>query len=260
MNQPCIGKMICYAAIAAFLLIGCHKNPVVVDTSPAFSNLNTLGDNKTYTTYTYKDRWKKKLDTLTVSFDYNTLKVQSISIKVTLDSEKTWLPIATLSPGGSGSDTVHWIPKSSSDVSKYFGIKRCFVRISDTITDSSITSDTFSLIGAIPVVFLDSLGNDTFHMADSIKVKFGVNMDLASSIRTFFKTDSMNSWIEFTNDSNLPSPYDPQIVNTQRCLIPDKVDPSRVDAKNFAQPIKILIKDYGVGTSQLTSDYITIVP
>lgn len=261
MNGGSIGKMIGYAAYAAFLLIGCHANTGVNPDNPTFGNLTRLGDDRTYVAYPFPDPWKRKLDTLTLSFEYNPSKVKSISVKATIDSGKTWLPITTLSPDGSNSHTVHWIPKNAPTVPKYFGIKRCFIRIADTTSNDFIDSDTFPLVGAASIVLLDSLEHGIFHVTDTIKVQYGANMDLSSNIQTYFKTDSMNRWVEFVNDSKLPSPDAPLIQNRQKCLIPAAADSMvKFEAENFTQPIKILLKDYSVADCTLMTGDIAILP
>jgi hypothetical protein len=238
-------KLLYLAVASAFLLIGCKGNNGLDPDSPAFGNATTLGDGKVYVAYPFRDQWKKKLDTVSLSFDCNESKVQSISVSATIDSGRTWLPIATIAPAGSKTYTVCWTPKSSADFPKYFGIKRCFIRIADTVTDQRIDSDTFPLAGAVPLVLLKSLDNDTFHMSDTIKVQYGANMDMASHIQTYFRTESMENWVEFRNDSKLPSPDAPLIQNLQRCFIPDAVDSTvKIEARNFIEPIKILLKDY----------------
>jgi hypothetical protein len=263
MNQLWIGKVIGYVVATALLLIGCHSDNGANPTIPAFGDLSKLGDNKTYVAYPFPDPWKKKLDTLTLSFECNPVKVKTISVKATIDSGKTWLPITTVSPPLSNNQSIHWIPKNPSALPKYFGIKRCFIRIADTTTNEFIDSDTFSLIGAVPMVLLKSLDNDTFHVTDTIKVQYGTNMDLASNIETYFKTDTMTDWIRFFNDSKLPSPDAPPIQNKQNCLIPAAVnDTVKIEAGNFTKPIKIFLKDYtpGAAGASILTGYITILP
>jgi hypothetical protein len=180
-------------------------------------------------------------------------------VTTTLDSGKTWLPLKTFTANNSNNETIIWVPKNSSTVPKYFGVKRCLIRIKDSEKDEFIDSDTFSLIGAIPMVLLDSLKNNTYQTTDSIKVQYGANMDLASNIQTYFKTDSMKNWVEFVRDINLPSPDAPTILNRQKCLILQTVDSMvKSEAQNFTQPIKILLKDYSATSYYIITDYITI--
>jgi hypothetical protein len=109
------------------------------------------------------------------------------------------------------------------------------------------------------MVLLDSLKNNTYQTTDSIKVQYGANMDLASNIQTYFKTDSMKNWVEFVRDINLPSPDAPTILNRQKCLILQTVDSMvKSEAQNFTQPIKILLKDYSATSYYIITDYITI--
>jgi hypothetical protein len=244
--------VIIFAVSSVPFLIVCDVNNSQSD--PEFSNVTGLQSDKVYATYPTSAAWKTKLDTVKVSFEYNSSKVKSISVKATIDSGKTWLPVTDVTPNGSNSETVHWIPKNSSTLPKYFGVKHCFIRIADTTTDTFIDTDTFPLIGTMPMILLDSLDNRTFRMTDTIKVKYGANMDLTSNIRANFKTDSMERWIEFTGGSTLPSPDEPTIFNLQRSFVPMDVDSmDKVEAGNFAQPIKILLRDYG------TSDYSIVI-
>jgi hypothetical protein len=253
-------KMIGHSVTTALLLIGCDGNNGVNPDKPEFGNVTALGGGKIYVAYLSPTARKQKLDTVTVSFEYNSSKAKSIFVKATIDSGKTWLPVATIAPNGSNVETVRWIPKNSSIVAKFFGVKRCFIRIADTVTNAYIDTDTFPLVGAVPMVLLNSLDNDTFRMNDTIKVQYGANMDLASNIQTYFKTDSMEDWVEFVNDSKLPSPDSPTILNKQKCLILASVDSMvKIEAHNFAQPIRILLRDYSSSDLLLITGYITIL-
>jgi len=261
MKRIVFGQIIGRTVVSAFLLIGCDGNNPTGSDNPEFGNLTGLGEGKTYVAYAFSDKWKKKLDTVSLSFECNSAKVKSISVTVTIDSGKTWLPVGTVEPNGSNSITIRWVPKTASGVPKYFGGKQCFFRIADTTTDIFIESDTFPLLGTLPMILLDALDNRTFRITDSIKVQYGVNMDLVSNLSTFFKTESMKDWVEFANASNLSlTPYDPTILNLQKCLIPDAVTEKDKQAANyFKEPIKILIKDYGPSQYYIETGYLTVL-
>jgi hypothetical protein len=261
MNRPDIGNVMNLAVMAALLLIGCVPESGTNPDGPAFADLKKLGDNKTYVAYPFPDPWKKKLDTLTLTFECNPSKINSISIAATIDSGKTWIPVTSVSAPFSKNLSVYWVPKNSSMVPKYFGIRRCFIHIADTTTDAFIDSDTFPLVGAASIVLLDSLDRSVFKTTDTINVRYGANMDLASNIQTYFKTDSMDNWVEFVNDSRLPSPDAPIIVNRQKRLVLSAVDSMvKIEAKNFTQPIRILLRDYGAADCLIMTGNIVIVP
>jgi hypothetical protein len=210
--------------------------------------------------YFFSDPWKAKLDTVSLSFDLNVSIAKTITVAATIDSGKTWIDISNITSNGSNGKVVRWAPKNSQTLPKYFGIKHCFIRISDLSTGKFIDTDTFPLIGSIPMIMLNSPTEKSYKGTDSIKVQFGVNADLTSNIETHFKTDSTN-WVQFKNDSNLPSPDAPTIKNFQKVLIPALVDSMvKVEAKNFSIPIMILLKDYSPIPYVITTGYITILP
>jgi hypothetical protein len=249
-------KILVYATLLAFYMMGCDGDNGTNPDDPVFSNLSVLNNGKIYVAY-----WKVKLDTVSLSFNHNS-SVTSIAVAATIDSGKTWLDIPAITSNGPNSKIVRWTPKSSSSVPRYFGVKSCFIRITDLSTNKFVDSDTFPLIGPAPLLLLKSLTGNTYQIKDSIKVQYSWNQDLASNIQTYFKNSSDDIWAdkEFTNDSKLPSDTAfPMIINQQKVFIPEYfISIERVGADYFTLPIQVRLKDYGVEDCEFTTGAFTI--
>ncbi|MBN2037607.1 MAG: hypothetical protein JW768_12770 [Chitinispirillaceae bacterium] len=237
-------------------LLGCEDNgPTNGD--PAFSNVTGISSNL-YVTY-QSPLPGVKLDTMTVTFTYNSSKVSSILVQATIDAGGTWATCTTITPSSSNSATVKWVPMDEDSAFKYFfGVKTGKLKISDPGSGESIESGNFSLAGLTPIKLIAPLGGETYSINDTIKVQYSANMDILSQILTFFRTDNMSEWAEFINDILLPSP-NPPVSNYIKWFVPSQVDASILkQTNNFEQPIRILVQDYSNRDAEILTGYITI--
>jgi hypothetical protein len=257
-NHPGIGLIV--GVLSVFIgLSGCNDSGTGPNNDPAFSDLSSLGT-KPYVAYTTPDGFEKP-DTVKLSFNYNPSKMSSILVQATLDNGATWNTVSTLTPGSATRATVQWIPKDADSATRnFFGFKTGTLKLSDPGSAEAIESESFTLIGAVPLKLIKPTGGETFGINDSVIVEYSANMDLLSNIQAFFKTDRMSNWNEFVDDELLNSPH-PPIMNLKKWFIPSQLDASIIaEAENFAQPIKILLQDYSNDLAVAKTDYITITP
>ena len=134
-------------AAAAFVLAGCGDGGTGPDNSPAFGNVSNF--EPLYLAYLTNDPIYKP-DTIKASFDYNSSKVKSIEISITLDTGKSWVQIALMTPQSSNKASIAWAPLSDAANFGYFGGKQCFLKIEDPISKNAISTDSFIVVGNIP--------------------------------------------------------------------------------------------------------------
>ena len=237
----------------AFFLAGCG-NPESPDLSPAFDNVSL--SSSLYVAYISPDPLTKP-DTVHVSFNYNASKVKSILIQATLDSGKTWLAVSTFAPN-SNKASVAWVPREDTLNFHYFGFREGYVRISDTVSTSSITSTTFLVLGATPFVLRSPTGGETFHSTDSIQILYSQNQDLTANITVCAKTNDKADWALNIGTNLLESKRLP-VKNYATILAPDDLAADTAHF-NLSEPLIILLADYGTNGMRILSGAITIIP
>lgn len=242
---------------AAVVLTGCGDNVTAPDNGPAFSNPTKLNTH-IYLSYTSPDPLLKS-DTVKLSFDYNSSKVKSIKVDATLDSARTWIPVATINSDGSGKASVTWVPKDAAKTTfNYFGFKECSIKISDPETDAFITTDTFKVLGSIPFVLISPRGGETFNKTDSLKVLYASNQDLTSNITVCAKAgpDSI-SWAQGIGKTVKIS-QDLPIKNMSTTFIPEELALEQPGYFDLSMPLQLLLADYGPNGKRIQSGNITI--
>jgi hypothetical protein len=243
--------------VFAALLGGCNSSPTAPDNSPIVSNLVVLGGKLYDVAYKSPDLTHlNKVDTIKISFSYNSSKVKSIAVRATIDSQKTWLAVADVSPTGSGKADLAWIPKNDPAAFAYFGKKEAYVRVLDTISGEHIDSDSFSIYGSVPYVLSSPKRKESFAATDTISIAYMQNQDLSSNISVGFIIPSDTGYVNISDRSEavLISRSLP-IKNFVMKFVPqDFAD----KAGNFSAPITIFIADYGGPSTILQADSITI--
>lgn len=234
------------------MLLGCVDSGTTPDQSPALSNMAILG-NKLYVAYKSPDVLEK-FDTIWISFNYNPSKVKSIDIRATFDLEKTWIPLSAVIPDNSKKASFAWVPKNDSITFNYFGRKEAFIRVSDTISNVHIDSDSFVIIGRVPYVLISPKSKDTFSINDTIRILYTQNTDRSSNISVGFLLPSDTGYVNITNRTVKLSESLP-IKDFMTKFVPRDFAER---ARNFADPITIFIADYGSSSLVLKADSIII--
>ena len=228
-------------AAAAFVLAGCGDGGTGPDNSPAFGNVSN-----------FEPLYLK------ASFDYNSSKVKSIEISITLDTGKSWVQIALMTPQSSNKASIAWAPLSDAANFGYFGGKQCFLKIEDPISKNAISTDSFIVVGNIPFTIDAPKGGETFKISDSINFLFSQNQDLTAELRTFIFTNinDDSTYFPIGNHRLLESSWE-FIKYFQTTFSLD--DETRFQYDQAAMPkIKILVGDYGTQEVLIFSGPITI--
>jgi hypothetical protein len=240
--------------LGTVLLSGCGDNGINPDNKPAFSNMALLGE-KLCVAYKSPDP-VEKLDTVKVSFSYNSSKVKSIDVRATLDSEKTWIPIGTALPNSSEMAVIPWVPKDDSITFNYFGKKEGFVRIRDTVSNEYIDSDSFIIAGRVPYVLLRPSRKETFSIADTIGIFYSQNQDLSANLSVGFLFWADTGYdMETHCDTTIKLSQSLPIKHFLTNIVPSEYAEKAI---MFAQPITIFIADYSSTSLILQADSITI--
>ena len=241
--------------LTAALFIGCKGSITAPDNSPPFSDMAPLGG-KLYVAYKSPDA-AQKLDTIKISFTYNSSKVKSIDVRATLDSERTWIRLGAAMPAGSGKAAYKWIPKNDSIAFNYCGKREAVIRVIDSLTNEHIDSDSFLIVGAVPYVLVSPKRKETFGVTDTVQIVYTQNQDLSSSISVGFLLPTDTGYVNIS-DKNMTVVLSKSlpIKNFVTKFVP-------IDfagrAGNFTNPITIFIADYGGPSAVLRADSITII-
>lgn len=247
------------ACVAAMCLTGCGDEAAGPDNGPAFSNPTKLAATRVYVSYSTPDP-QLKSDTVKLSFEYNSSKVKSIKVEATLDSAKTWIPVATITPDGSPKASVTWVPKDAAQTTfNYFGFKECFIRISDPETDAFVTTDTFKVLGSIPFVLISPRGGETYNKTDSLKVLYSNNADLTSIVITVCAKAGPDSigWAQGIGKTVRIS-QDLPIKNMSTTFIPEELALDQPGYFDLSMPLQLLLADYGQNGKWIQSGDIAI--
>jgi len=254
-------------SVAALTLWGCGDNGTGPDNRPALSNVSAL--DSLYAGYLLLSG--DPPDTLRISFDYNSSKVTSIDVSATLDSGKSWIPVATVTPNGSAMATVVWPLNTDADTGHFhfFGIKEGYLKISDKASVASINSKPFSIIGNTPFILTSPLGGETFSVSDSISVLYGYNTNLSNAIPCIRPNDpdSVNfPWVALGNANSVKvTSYQrgPIRLHVQKFTLTSDFFKGVTSTYNFwdewgKYPLRIKLRDYGSSGKSVNSGLITI--
>ena len=175
-------------AMALWMLVQCTDLSV----SPEIS-ISSL-PRRLYVAYTSPDRIEKP-DTLALTFTYSSSVDGPVAVHLTMDSGATWTALDEIGLSDSGTDTFTWVPKTAdSAIIRYFGKKSAWLQLSDTRSGITVVSDTFRIIGALPVA-VEPLENDTFAASDTILIAYGQNVDISGFFTVLFKSEPMTDWV-----------------------------------------------------------------
>lgn len=246
-------------AIALFIwFFGCDDGGTGPNNDPALSNLTKLNTGYLYVAYKTPNV-DTKLDTVTITFDYNSSKIQSIAVKATLDSGQTWIKIADLNATGSNHASIKWIPKDAAQTTfNYFGFKECYLRIEDASASVYLVSDTFQILGAIPFILISPKGGETFTKTDSMKITYSNNQDMTAKVTVCAKAGPES--VDFACDSSTPVRISQTlpIKTWVTTIVPQDFAEIKPESFDFTFPLVILLADYGPNGKRLTSGEITI--
>ncbi len=229
------------------------------DNSPALSNISA--PDSVYAGYF---RLYDPPCTLSVSFDYNSSKVSSIEVSATLDSGQSWIPVTTVVPNGTNTATVVWPLTTDADTGHFafFGFKEGYLKISDKLSDTSINSPVFGIVGNTPFVLTSPGGGETFSVDDSISIVYSVNTQITAQIKPCIRpNDTTIQWKaleSYTSNATLTYRRGPIRSFVQ------KFTPAYFDStlgwsdKWTDHPLQIMLKDYGSGGKIQFSGFITI--
>lgn len=239
-------------------IAGCFDNGTGPNNDPPFSNLTKLSAGHRYVAYQAPPNQTEKLDTVKLSFNYNSSKINSMLVQATLDSGKTWIHIATITPSSS-SALIQWVPKDAAQTTfNFFGFKECYLQISDPTSGESINSDTFQTIGAIPIMLISPKGGEVYDKTDSIKVLFSHNQDITANVEVCAKAGpNAPDWARNFGTTIIISKTLP-IKNLSTTFVPQVVAEEKSGYFDYAYPLIILLADYGENGKKILSGEITI--
>jgi hypothetical protein len=240
--------------LAAAMMHGCGDSGTNPDDGPAFSDMAIPG-NKLYVAYKSPDPIVK-LDTVKISFRYNFSKVKSIDVRATLDSEKTWIPLAGLTPNSSNKASVLWIPEDDSVISNFFGKREGFIRVRDTLSNEHVDSDSFIMVGKVPFILIGPNRKQAFPITDTVKIMYGQNRDRSGELTAGFLLASDTTYVDISRKSatyvvSESLPIKEYITKFAPLDFAER-------AGNFPEPITLFIADYGASSFALKADSIII--
>jgi len=247
--------------VSALLLYGCGNNGTGPNNGPAFAALSKL--DTFYVAYTSPNAVDKP-DTISFSFSYNPSKVRSIKLSATLDSGKSWIRVSSITPNNSGKAAVVWIPKSDTGSAhfKYFGEKRAFLRVEDTVSHEMIESEKFDIVGREGGILFSPVGGEIFSVNDSIPVIYGQNQDLSGRLDLEFSPvvadhPDSNAWIVPKKSLQL-APSSNLFIKffTAKFTLSD---PNNFYDTAALPPIRIVVADYGKSPRMWMSGPIAIL-
>lgn len=197
-----------------------------------------------YVAYTSPDRIDK-LDTLVITFNYSSSVDGPVDVHLTMDSGATWIALAAVSLTGRGTDNFTWVPKTADSTTiQYFGIKSAWLRLSDSRSGVAVHSDTFDLIGALPVM-VEPLESETFNVSDTILIAYGQNVDISGFYTVLFKSDPMTDWVTVVSGTEQVRMKLPLRFYETKLVPADYRDEVNEKAGNdYSDPISILLADY----------------
>jgi len=243
--------------LSAFFLFACNPNQPSPPTE--FSNLTPL-TGKRFVAYFSPDR-RSKPDTVKVSVELSGMAINAMKAKVTIDSGDSWISLEDIIPESSSRATIRWIPGDDTVHFGYFGEKECFIRISDISSAAEIQSDSFKIIGFLPVILLSPKDGESFSMNDTIAINYQTNNDLISNIQVFFRNELMRdtAWEEIIARKLLDAST-PPFRSLTALFYPYDCD--TIITNHPEKPIRFLLKDYGssLPNSSIISGGITLQP
>jgi hypothetical protein len=261
MNTSEVKWILGTAGIAALLLWACDEGGTAPDGSVALSGISA--PDSVYAGY---PRLYDPPCTLKVSFNYNASKVGAMEVAATLDSGKTWIPVATLASNGSKSAQIAWPLDRDADTAHfdYFGYKEGYLKITDKATGLSIQSGKFNVIGNMPFVLVSPKGGETFSIHDSIPLTYGVNTHLTAQIKPCIRpNDSAIQWkaLESFTSRTTTSYQRGSIRSFVQKFTLAYFDTTLAWSDKWADhPLQIMLKDYGTGGKIKLSGLVTVAP
>jgi hypothetical protein len=229
------------------------------DNSPALSNVSA--PDSVYAGYF---RLYDPPDTIRLSFNYNASKVTSIDVSATLDSGKSWIPVATVMPNSSNAATLVWPLNTDADTGhfSFFGFKEGYLKISDNASGASVNSPTFSIIGNRPFILTSPKGGETYSINDSIGLIYSVNTHLTAQIKPCIRPDdSTVQWKALessTSQTTLTYQRGPIRSFVQKFTLAYFDSTLQWSDKWADHPLQVMLKDYGSGGKIQLSGLITI--
>jgi hypothetical protein len=261
MGKRDLGSILVPAGMAALMLWACEEGGTAPDASAALANVSALDS-----VYAGYPRLYDPPCTLKVSFDYNASKVGAMEVAATLDSGKSWFPVATVAANGSKPAQVAWPLDREADAGHfdYFGYKEGYLKITDKATGLSIQSGKFNIIGNMPFMLVSPKGGETFTLNDSIPLSYGVNTHLTAQIKPCIRpNDTAIQWKaleSFTSRTTLTYQRGSIRSFVQKFTLAYFDTTLAWTGKWADHPLQIMLKDYGSGGKIKLSGLITIAP
>ncbi|MBW8889385.1 MAG: hypothetical protein JF616_16640 [Fibrobacteres bacterium] len=236
------------AGLAALLFWACDKSATGPGNGTAFGNLSA--PDSVYAAYT---RLYDPPCTLTVSFNYDPAKQGGVEVAATLDSGISWIPVATIAPGGPNPAKVVWPLDRDADTGHFdfFGYKEAYLKLTEKASGQSIQSGKFNVIGNIPFVLNSPKGGETFAVKDSIPLQYAVNTHLTAQIKPCIRPDDTTiQWKaleKFTSSTTLTFQRGPIRSFVQKFTLAYFDTTLAWTGKWADHPLQVMLKDYGSG-------------
>jgi hypothetical protein len=261
MNQFLNPFTTCFTAVSVIILFffGTFLHCIdPAETTPEFTLVATpVG--KRYVAYISSDR-EVKPDTITASWNTTGIASSNVTIDASIDSGANWFPVTEDITLTNSTVTLKWFPGNDTNHFSYFGEKNVKIRISDTTTAISHESGYFPIIGALPVELESPEEGEALPLNDTIILLYRVNTDRISRIRTFFISDAIDEWVEFTDATTLIDDSTPPFKTFNVPFIP--LDYDTTITNHIDIPIRFMLKDYNspLPTGTIITGDFTIAP
>ena len=226
-------------AVIAFSFLNCDTS-----TSPSMevSNLTSLAG-KRFVAYPSLNRLDKP-DTVSVDWDFAGIGADEMKVDATIDSGASWISLDDLVAVDGQHASLRWVPGTDTARMNYFGEKSAIIRITAPVASFSFESDSFVIIGPLPVRLDSPTGGETFKVNDTIVVHYRTNTDLSSQFRFFFHNEPMgkDEWEEQVDDGKISRVRNPP-VNTYTLLF-CPAEWGDVITDHLDVPVRFMLKDY----------------
>jgi hypothetical protein len=221
-----------------FLLVtNCHFNPAP-QTEATFSDLTPMSG-KQFVAYPSPDR-RIKPDSILFSWNMGSIDPEKVTVIARLQPERD-LQVPVIRPTQNARGQIVWVPGTDTAAFNYFGKKKCVFLLFNQNNEHTAISDTFVIIGTLPVALQSPAHGMHYSLNDSIPINYQTNTDLTSNIRIFFRNDSMPNWIEIIGTTKRIAD-EPPLRSFTTVFIPRTWE-SYVTASP-SLPIRFFLKDY----------------
>lgn len=207
---------------------------------PGFTNMSPLAG-KRFVAYVSPNR-KLKPDTVHLEWEFSGLNGKGIFAEATIDSGNTWIPLDNRVTYSGNAASLVWVPGNDTSHFNYFGEKQCVISIQHRTSSVTALSDTFTIIGPVPVILDTPETGASFSIDDTVIFKYRTNSDHNSQFRFFFMHDAMDEWMEQEDDDKVSVESALPMSEYTLLFVPAEWD--TLLSNHIGEPVRFMLKDY----------------